>query len=119
MEEIKTEEVKQNNNKHKKLGLIVLAIVIIIGAVTLFFYLRYKATHITTDDAYIDGRVHTIASRVKGTVKGLYVKDNQSVKKGDLLIEIDPADYEVKLLEAKAGLNAERAKMAEIEAKVE
>ena len=60
MEETKTNESKTNNNKQKKISLIVLAIVIIIGAVTLFFYLRYKATHITTDDAFIEGRVHTI-----------------------------------------------------------
>lgn len=49
----------------------------------------------------------------------MHVDSNQVVKKGDVLVELDPADYEVKLLEARAGLNAERAKMAEVEAKVE
>ena len=119
MEEIKTEEVKQNNNKKKKFGFIVLAIVILTGAITLFFYLRYKATHITTDDAFVEGDIHTISARIKGTVIKVHVDSNQFVKKGDILVDLDPADYEVKLLEAKAGLNTERAKMAEIEAKVE
>ncbi|MFA4920161.1 MAG: hypothetical protein WC581_13070, partial [Thermodesulfovibrionales bacterium] len=62
MEETKTEETRPNNNKKKKLGLVVLMVVVIIGAVSLFFYLGYKATHITTDDAYVDGSIHTIAS---------------------------------------------------------
>lgn len=119
MEETKTEEVKQNNNKKKKIGFFVLAVVILIGAVTLFFYLRYKATHITTDDAFVEGDIHTISARIKGAVIKVHVDSNQFVKKGDILVDLDPADYEVKLLEAKAGLNAERAKMAEIEAKVE
>ena len=119
MEETKTDESKPDNNKHKKLSLMVLAIVIIIGAVTLFFYLRYKATHITTDDAFIEGDIHTIASRIKGTVIKVHVDSNQFVKKGDVLVELDPADYEVKLLEARAGLSAERAKMGEIGAKIE
>ena len=90
------EETIKANNKKKKLGVFVLAVVIVIGGATLFFYLRYKATHITTDDAFIDGHIHTIASKVKGTVKRIYVKDNQAVKKGDMLLEIDPADYEVR-----------------------
>jgi membrane fusion protein, multidrug efflux system len=114
------EEKKNNNNsnKRKKLGFIVLAVVLLIGAVTLFFYLRYKATHITTDDAFIDGRIHTIASKIRGTVNAIHVTDNQSVKKGDLLIEIDPADYSVKVEEASSGTSAEKAKLAEVEAQI-
>jgi membrane fusion protein, multidrug efflux system len=114
------EEKKNNNNsnKRKKLGFIVLAVVLLIGAVTLFFYLRYKAGHITTDDAFIDGRIHTIASKIRGTVSAIHVTDNQPVKKGDLLIEIDPADYVVKVEEASSGTSAEEAKLAEVEAQI-
>ena len=118
MEETKIEEVKPNNNKKKKVGFIVLGIVILMGLLTLFFYLRYKATHITTDDAFVDGHIHTIASKVKGTVKNIYVKDNQPVKKGDLLLEIDPADYGVKVDEALSGVSTEKAKLAEVEARI-
>ena len=118
MEETKTDESKPNNNKHKNISLTVLAIVIIIGAVTLFFYLRYKATHITTDDAFIEGRVHTIGARIKGAVKGVYVSDNQLVKQGDLLAEIDPADYDVKVEQASTGVKAETARLHEAEARI-
>ncbi len=112
------EETIKANNKKKKLGVFILAVVIVIGGATLFFYLRYKATHITTDDAFIDGHIHTIAPKVKGTIKRIYVQDNQAVKKGDMLVEIDPVDYEVKVNETSASVNAEKAKLAEIEAQV-
>jgi membrane fusion protein (multidrug efflux system) len=118
MEQTKTDEVKPNNNKKKKLGLVILAVIIIIGGVTAFFYLRYKATHISTDDAFIDGHIHTIASKVPGTVKKVCVQSNQFVKKGDVLVELDPVDYEVKLKEAVAKVGTERAKLEEAETQI-
>ncbi|MDH5767856.1 MAG: HlyD family secretion protein [Nitrospirota bacterium] len=108
-----------NNKKRKKIAIIVFVAIALIGAITIYFYLRYKATHITTDDAFVDGRIHTIASKIVGTVKVIYVKDNQSVKKGDLLLEIDPVDYEVRVKEATSGLSAENARLSELEAKIE
>ena len=46
---------------------------------------------VSTDDAYTDGQSITIAPQVSGTVVALHVTDNQRVKAGDTLIEIDPA----------------------------
>ena len=112
------EEVKPNNNKRKKIGFIVLGGVVLIGGIILFFYLQYKATHISTDDAYIDGNIHTIASKVNGTVKNIYVHSNQFVKKGDLLADLDPADYEAKLNEASSGVNVEKGKLLEAETQI-
>jgi membrane fusion protein (multidrug efflux system) len=113
------EETKPLNNKRKKIALIVFIIIAVLGALTLYLYLRYQATHITTDDAFIEGTVHTIAAKVPGTAKKIHVKDNQAVENGDLLFEIDPADYDVIVKEALSGLNAERARISEIEATVE
>jgi membrane fusion protein (multidrug efflux system) len=115
MDEIKTEN---NKNKRKKIAIIIFGILFLVSAVTLFFYLSYKATHITTDDAFVEGNIHTIAPKVSGTVKIIYVSDNQSVKKGDLLVELDASDYEVKVKEALSALNAERAKFSELKAKI-
>ena len=118
--ETKTVEIKPNNNtRRKKIGFVILTSTILIGAVVLFFYLRYKATHITTDDAFIDGHIHTIAARIKGSVNSISVRDNQRVKKGDLLIEIDPADYDVKVSEASSGVHAEQSKLEEVEARIQ
>jgi len=120
VEQTEEKEIKKNNNNHKKRnGLVVLAVVLLIGAVALFFYLKYKSAHITTDDAFVDGNIHTIASKVPGTVKQVYVKSNQFVKKGEVLVELDLADYEVRVREASAAVNSEKGKIGEIAAKSE
>ncbi|MEW6117695.1 MAG: HlyD family secretion protein [Nitrospirota bacterium] len=117
MEENK--EINNDNGKKKKIALMVFALIGFIGGVVLYFYLGYKATHISTDDAFIEGDIHIVASKVPGTVKMIYVRDNQPVKKGDLLLEIDTRDYEVRLKEQTSDLNGERAKLAEIGARIE
>ena len=117
VEQTETNGTKTNNNR-KKIGFGVLALVILIGAVTLFFYLRYKGGHITTDDAFVDGHIHTIASKVPGTVKKVLVKSNQFVKNGAVLVELDPADYEAKLNETSSSTSAERAKLLEAETRI-
>ena len=61
MEEITRQPV--NNRRRKIIALIVFAVVAVIGIITVYFYLQYKSTHITTDDAFVDGNIHTIASK--------------------------------------------------------
>jgi membrane fusion protein (multidrug efflux system) len=109
-------EEKQEKPSHRKktVAFILFPAVIILGAVVLYFYREYKATHISTDDAFVDGRVHVIASKIPGTVKVIHIKDNQFVKRGGLILEIDPTDYGVKVKEAQAGLETEKAKLSEI-----
>lgn len=126
MEEIKMEETankdagnKNGNSNHKRTGLAVLAAVIIIGAVSIYFYLGYKSTHITTDDAFIDGDIHTIASKVPGTVMSVHVKSNQYVAKGDVLVELDPSDYRTRLDEASSAFHAEKSRIQEIDLRIE
>ncbi len=115
------EEPKKENGvvgKKKKIAIVVFAVLLIAGAITLYFYLSYKATHISTDDAFVDGRVHSIAPKISGTVKAVYVNDNEMVKKGDMLLEIEPADYDARTNEAQSSANAEQAKLNEIRASV-
>ncbi len=58
----------------------------------------------STDDAQIDGHIHQVASRAGGTVIDVAVRENQKVKAGDVLVRIDPRDYEVALARARADL---------------
>jgi len=111
---VEEKRATQSHRRRKTLAFIIFPIVIVIGGIAMYFYLQYKRTHISTDDAFVDGRIHTIASKVSGTVKGLYIQDNQSVKEGDVLLEIDPQDYQLKVEEARAGLETERAKLTQI-----
>jgi len=62
-----------------------------------------------TDDAYVQADVTMIAPRVAGAVVAVHVADNQAVKAGDALFELDPADYEARLRQAEANLAAAQA----------
>ncbi|MBI5576937.1 MAG: HlyD family secretion protein [Deltaproteobacteria bacterium] len=70
------------------------------------FYWWYRQTHITTDDAFVEGRIHPVASRIQGTVSAVLVADNQPVKKGQALVRIDAEPYEVRVGAAEAALSA-------------
>jgi membrane fusion protein (multidrug efflux system) len=58
----------------------------------------------STDDAQVDGHVVPVAARVAGTVSVVHVQDNQEVKPGDVLVELDPRDYEIALARVEAEL---------------
>jgi membrane fusion protein (multidrug efflux system) len=62
----------------------------------------YSRTYESTDDAQIDGHLNSIASRVGGTVRGVYVENDQPVKAGQPLVDLDPRDYEVQVAQAQA-----------------
>jgi membrane fusion protein (multidrug efflux system) len=87
------------NHPHTKRGVILTSLVILIAV---FFLWRYLASYESTDDAQIDGHVNSVSARVSGHVLKLNVEDNQYVEKGTVLVEIDPADYEVAVAQARA-----------------
>jgi len=100
--------------------------VVVVGTLVLFgllfLGLRYLAeglTHESTDDAFLDGDVISIAPKVPGQVKKVPVKSNQTVKAGDLLVEIDPRDLAVQLEQKRAALNAARANLDLLKANFE
>ena len=77
----------------------------IVLAVLLFFglgYLNEILTHESTDDAFIAGHVISIAPRIAGQVTAVHVLDNQMVHTGDLMVEIDPADYSTVVAQKQA-----------------
>jgi membrane fusion protein (multidrug efflux system) len=75
--------------------------VLVLLVVGLFVY-RYVSSYESTDDAQIDGHVNSVSARVSGHVIKLNVEDNQIVQAGTVLVEIDPADYQVAYERAKA-----------------
>jgi membrane fusion protein (multidrug efflux system) len=107
-----------NPGQGKKRAFMIVGAVVAVGLLASLAYNAYRKTHVTTDDAFIEGNIHTIAAKVNGTVKSINVTDNQSVKKGDLLLEIDPVDYDVRYREASSALSVERAKLAEADARI-
>ena len=81
---------------------IVLAIAVGILLIAGFFVYRYVTSYESTDDAQVDGHVNSISARISGHVIRLNVEDNQYVPAGTVLVEIDPADYQVAFDRAKA-----------------
>lgn len=99
--------------------LVVAAVVVLLGLVFGVRYWLYARSHESTDDAFIEGHVIQISPKVSGYVARVHVDDNQQVKAGDLLVEIDARDYEVRVQQAKAALDAARAKENEARTNVD
>jgi membrane fusion protein (multidrug efflux system) len=91
-------------------------IAIIIGVVILlvvgFFVYRYVTSYESTDDAEVDGHINSISARISGHVIKLNIQDNQHVQAGTVLVEIDPADYQVAYERAKADFDDAQAAAA-------
>ena len=66
-----------------------------------------------TDDAYVAGHVHQIAPQIDGRVSEVLVKDNQSVRAGDILVKLDPLEYEIGLQKAQATVEQAQAQAAQ------
>jgi membrane fusion protein (multidrug efflux system) len=99
------------SNKKKRL----LAMVIVVLAVGGLGYYLYARGKVSTDDAFVDGRVHPITPRVSGYVNAVPVEDNQLVKPGDVLVVLDPTDNEVALAQARADLASAESQLAALE----
>ncbi|QMS91899.1 HlyD family secretion protein [Nostoc edaphicum CCNP1411] len=69
-----------------------------------YHYWQYASTHQETDNATVAGNIHQISSRIPGTVSQVLVNDNQLVQPGQLLVELDPRDYQSKVQQAAAAL---------------
>ncbi len=82
-----------------KLALLLLGLSLAIGG---FFAWRHYSTRESTDDAQIDGNIYPISSRINGHVTAVEVENNEFVKKGAVLVQVDPTDYNVALERAEA-----------------
>jgi membrane fusion protein, multidrug efflux system len=78
---------------------------LILALAGLGYYLHVQG-RVSTDDAFVDGHIYAITPRVQGYVDLVTVEDNQLVKAGDVLVELDPTDFQVALAQAKADLAA-------------
>ena len=97
-------------------------ILIIVGIILLiilgWLLWRYLDSYENTDDAFVDGHTDPISPRINGIVVATYVENTYRVKKGQLLVDLDPRDYEVSLLQARANLTQAQASVREQEPNV-
>lgn len=90
----------------KFIKLITVLLVVIAGSGGYYFLHRGE---VSTDNAAIEGRTVILSPKVHGYIKTLNIQDNQVVKAGDILMEIDPTDYIIRCARAKAQLAAAKA----------
>ena len=111
-------EIEDTRPEYLKKRVLVPSITGIIFLILGIFYGIHNIYYKSTDDAFIEGNIITVAPRVSGLVLNLNIEDNQDVKKGDLLLEIDPNDYQAKLREKKAELEEAKASLIRAENEV-
>ncbi len=99
--------------------LVVAVVVVLIAIYPSYHYYEYFESHVSTDDAYIDGSVSLVSSRIPGTVARLYVMENWGVKAGDLLLTLDPRDYQVRMAQAEAQLARAKQSVDELYAQLQ
>ena len=92
-----------------KLVLLLIVLFAVAGGATHWYLTKEEAS---TDDAYTDGHAIAVAPQVSGTVVALRVSDNQRVKAGDVLLEIDPRSYVAARDQAQGSLDVAEAQLA-------
>lgn len=114
--EVKSEPEKK---KKSKLPFVVLGSVLLVAAIGGLFYWLHARQFESTDDAFIEGNIVQVSPKVSAYVTKVYVKENQQVRKGDLLVELDTKDLEARLEQAKAQLKAAQAQRGTAQANVD
>lgn len=100
-----TGSIKPASNRKRKITMILLFIVILIAAVAygLYYFLDARF-HVDTDDAYVNGNVVQITPQVTGTVVAVNADNTQTVRMGEPVVVLDPADARIALQQAEANL---------------
>lgn len=111
IEELPSAEVKSRPQNRFSSGLlanprmrtlaIVIGAILVVACAWLFVYCRDR---VSTDDAQVDGDIDPIASKVYGSVSDVLIRDNEQVKAGQVVIRVDPRDYQAKVDQARAAL---------------
>jgi membrane fusion protein (multidrug efflux system) len=96
----------------------VLAIAVLGGAVAGVRYWQYARQYESTDDAFIQGHIVQISPKVSAQVTRVLIDDNQEVKQGDLLIELDPRDFQVALEQVQTNEAAARGRLQQGQAQL-
>src|SRR4029077_12581291 len=101
-EELSREEPPKGlKNPKLRRGLLIGTVVL---AATLVGLLLYDHNRESTDDAQVDGHITPVSSKIYGRVAEVLVNDNQQVRAGQVLVKIDPRDYQAQLDQAKGEL---------------
>jgi len=108
-DEIKNEELDETTPLHKKKRIFIPIILIIAGIITGVYYYLHAMNYVSTDDAFVEAHQIQVSPKISGNVIKVYIDDNQKVKKGDVLAEIEPVDYKVKQEQTSSAVDVAKA----------
>ncbi len=98
---------------------ILIALIVVVGGLAALIYWLNARQYESTDDAFIEGTVIAVSPKVSAIIQRVYVDDNDRVKKGDLLVELDARDYEAALAQADGNFASTQGKLLEAQAQVQ
>jgi membrane fusion protein (multidrug efflux system) len=100
----------RRSSKRKRRWIIAIGVLVLFGVVAAgAYYYWLSRDYESTDDAYVQGHPVSVSARVSGNIVAVHVKDNQHVPQGELLVEVDPRDYQIGLARAQAALQVAQA----------
>jgi membrane fusion protein (multidrug efflux system) len=108
---------RQDPQRKRRIRFIIIAILVVAAIAAIPIYAYYSVRE-STDDAQIDGHVIPVSPRISGRIVAVLVNDNQPVKAGQALVQLDPADYQVALEQAQAQLATAEATSVESQVNV-
>ena len=98
--------------RRRRLVIVGIAIVLIVAALLAIPTAWHAFVTVSTDDAYVNGHVTSVAARVPGQVTHVWVDDNNRVRKGDLLVQLDKEPYQIRVDQKTAAVATARADVA-------
>jgi membrane fusion protein (multidrug efflux system) len=103
----------------KRIAVLALLLIVLAFAIPYGWNLwQYYRTHESTDDAYIVGDIVPMSPMVAGTILSVNVKDHQRVESGQLLVQLDPREFEAKVQQAQAFVKVAEARLRQAELEV-
>ncbi len=113
IQEIRTqndeEPVKPSHTRGRRLAFTIFFLLLLTAAIAGVLYWLHSRQFESTDDAQVNAHLNSVTSRIDGTITKVYVDDNQTVKTGQALVELDARDYQTSLNQTLAQLNQARS----------
>ena len=104
--------------RRRPLAITIVSVLVLTGITFAVLYWNHASHFESTDDAFIEGRIIPISPQVPAQVLAVNVNDNQFIHKGDVLIQLDPTDYEVAVEQAMASESAVAGKLEQAKSQV-
>jgi membrane fusion protein, multidrug efflux system len=102
---------KKGPSRRRQLFALLAGVVILAAVIFILYWLLVASHHVTTDDAYVQADVADITPKIGGSIVAAPVSDTYVVHKGEVLVQLDPADYQLALLQAQAALDTAQRKV--------